>query len=122
MKSIIIILSFIFSFTAVAENVQWSDLELYNEYKTSQDIVFDNGLVFPAGEIFEMRVMDALSVPGYPMFYLQFHQKNCLNVEATAELSLMQIGATVVGIDMEEGCNMGIYLEVKDYYNQSSFE
>ncbi len=122
MKIIVLILSIFFSLNAFADSIQWSDLELYNEYKSTQDIVFDNGVVFPAGEVFELRVMDPLTIPGYPMLYLQFHQKNCANVDQTAELSLLKIGETVVGIDMEEGCNLGMYLEVKDYYTNSSFE
>lgn len=115
-------LSFFISFSAFASNVQWNDLELYNEYKTTQEIVFDNGVTFPAGEVFEMRLMDPLTIPGYPMLYLQFHQKNCVNVDQTADLSLLTIGSTVVGIEMEEGCNLGMYLEVKDVYSDSSFE
>ena len=78
-------------------------------------------MIFPEGEVFELRVMDPLTIPGYPMFYLQFHQKNCVAVDQRAELSLLNIGETVVGIDLEEGCNMGMYLEVKDLYNFSSF-
>lgn len=115
-------LSLFLSFNAFAASVQWTDLELYSEYKTTQDIVFENGFTFPAGEVFELRAMDPLTIPGYPMMYLQFHQKNCVNVDQTAELSLLEIGPTVVGIDMEEGCNLGMYLEVKDIYSDSSFE
>lgn len=87
--------------------------------------MFENGVVIPAGEVFEMRALDALSIPGYPMFYMQFHQQNCKNVDQTAELSILEVngesGRTSVGVDLEEGCNIGMYLEVKDYYKDSAF-
>lgn len=122
MKKILLLASLIFSATTFASAKEWSDLELYNDYKVTQDIVFENGVVIPKGEAFELRQVEPLSIPGYPMFYMQFHQNNCQNADQTAELSIMNIGSDAVGVELEEGCNVGLYLEFKYYYNNSSFE
>nr|BDT29972.1 hypothetical protein BHI3_34380 [Bacteriovorax sp. HI3] len=122
MKKIILLASVLFSSTLLA-STSWSDLELYDQYKSTQDIAFENGVVLPAGQTYELRQIEPLTIPGYPMFYLQFHQMNCVNVDQTAEMSLLEVkGGTVLGIDLEEGCNVGMYLEVKDYYKDSAFE
>ena len=121
MKKILLLASVFFSSTVFA-SAQWSDLELYNSYKSTQEIAFENGIVIPKGEEFELRQIEPLTIPGYPMFYLQFHQTKCVNVDQTADMSLLDVEGTVLGVDLEEGCNVGMYLEIKDYYNNSAFE
>ena len=130
MKNIFLLSSFLFSLlfssSIFAANLQWSDLELYNEYVITQKVVFENGVTLPSDDVYELREIEALSIPGYPMLYHSFHKKNCTNPDETAEMSLLEVPGkdwdVTVGVQLEEGCNLGLYLEVKDYYSTSSFK
>ena len=126
MKLIILLSSILFSTSILASNLEWSELEMYNEYVITQKVDFESGATLPSGDIYELREVEALSIPGYPMLYHSFHKKNCVSPDDVAEMSLLQVpdseGVVTIGVQLEEGCNLGLYLEVKDYYRKSLFK
>ncbi len=126
MNKIILLATVLFSSSIFAANMDWSELEQYNEYKLTQKIVFENGVSLASGDVYELREIEPLSIPGYPMFYYSFHKKNCTNPDQTAEMVIVEVPGkdwdVSVGAQLEEGCNLGLYLEVKDYYSRSAFE
>ncbi|MBC7426987.1 MAG: hypothetical protein H7336_00155 [Bacteriovorax sp.] len=125
MKKIILLAAISFSSSIFAASVQWSDLEQYNGYKITQKLVFENGVTLPAGDVYELNEIEALSIPGYPMMLYGFHKKNCTTPDQTADISIVEVPGqdwdVEVGIQLEEGCNLGVYLEVKDLYSGSTF-
>ncbi len=126
MKKILLLAMVLFSSTVFGAKIDWSDLELYNEYKLTQNIVFENGITLSLGEIYELREIEPMSIPGYPMFYYSFHKKNCTAPDLTAGMIIIEVPGRdqdmLIGAQLEEGCNLGLYLEVKDYYTRSAFE
>lgn len=126
MKKIILLVTLLFSSSIFAASMEWSELEQYSEYKLTQKISFENGVTLASGEVYEVREIEALSIPGYPMFYYSFHKKNCTQPNQTAEMVIVEIPGkdrgVSIGVELEEGCNLSLYLEVKDYYLQSAFE
>lgn len=123
MKKIFFVLAFIlsasFSSSAFAENLQWNDLDLYHRYTLTQDIVFDNGITFKAGEKFDM--LDFIA-GGVPVAYFEMHYTECQDPYQTAEMILVDVGPTVIGAELNEGCNVGLFVELKDFFNESSFK
>lgn len=118
MKKLILLVSLFLTQAAFAENVQWYDLEIYNRYTLTQDITFENGLSFKAGQKFDM--FDFIA-GGVPVAYFGMHSVDCKNPDQTAELSLVNVGPTVIGAILEEGCNLGLYVELKDFFKESAF-
>lgn len=122
---LIVMLSFIcvqsFSF-AVA--VDWSNVELNGQYSLNQNIVFPGVFEFHKGDHFE--VIDFIGGYG-PTMYYQVHFENCQDPDQEAELILVKpIPEDVnrdrsVGIQLETGCNLGIFIEPYDYYTPSIF-
>ncbi|MBC7715089.1 MAG: hypothetical protein H7177_17215 [Rhizobacter sp.] len=125
MKKIILLATVLFSSSIFAASVQWSDLEQDKEYTSTQKFVFENGVTLPAGEVYELREIEPLSIPGYPMMYYGFHKKDCTTPDQTADMSIVEVPGqdwdVEVGAELEEGCSLGLYLEVKDYYSASAF-
>ena len=121
----ILLTVFIFSTSSFAANISWSDLQEESEYKLTENILFENGVTLPDGDIYKLSVIEPLSIPGYPMFYFGFDKKDCTNPEMTADLSIFSVptneGDLEVGAELEVQCRLGLYLEVKDYYSSSAF-
>lgn len=122
MKKIIFLVSLVFSTSIFAANLEWYDLEMYGRYFLKQDITFDNGISFKAGEQFDM--LDFIA-GGVPVAFFQMHQVNCQNADQTAEMILVDVPGenknTVIGAQLEEGCNLGLYVETKDFFTESPF-
>ncbi|MBY0415021.1 MAG: hypothetical protein K2Q18_12700 [Bdellovibrionales bacterium] len=127
MKKIIILASVLFSSALFAArtpvNVEWSDLELYKEYKLTQDIAFDEGVTFKAGEKFTMY---DFVVGDVPVLYYEMHSSTCTDPELTTDMILVDVNGrgydnTVIGVQLGKGCNLEIYTEASDYYKISAF-
>lgn len=118
MKKLVLLASLLLTTSAFAENMQWYDLEMYNRYTLTQDIVFENGMTFKAGQKFDM--FDFIA-GGVPVAYFGMHSVTCNNPDETAELSLVDVGSHVIGAQLEEGCNVSLYVELKDFFKESLF-
>ena len=123
MKNFLTIATFLFSSAVFAANTQWSDLELYNRYTLKQDIVFDNGISFKAGDKFDM--FDFI-IGGVPVIYYEMHYTGCKNPNQTTEMILVDVkiegqADSVFGAQLSEGCNLAIFIEPIDFYKESVF-
>lgn len=124
MKKTIAALLLIFTSLAHAEALQWTDLELYQTYKLNQTITFPEGIEFKAGE--KVYVMDFIA-GGIPVVYWQMHMENCKNPEATADMIIVNPSPEdtttdrSIGMALTEGCNLDIWVEIKDLYSGSIF-
>ncbi len=123
MKKLILLLSLVLSSTVFAGSVEWSDMEMEGQYFLKQDVVFENGISFKAGEPFYMVDLVAGEIP---VMYFEMYYAGCTDYAATADLILVNIPQpdrkdVVVGAQLYEDCNLGIYIEPKDYYSQSLF-
>jgi hypothetical protein len=120
MKKILLLSTFLLSSTLFAEtNVQWSDLEISRHYTLNQDIVFDGGVTFKAGESFQMT---DFNMGGVPVIYYQMHANDCKNPEQTTGMILVDGTDNVVfGAQLSEDCNLDLFIEPIDYYKESIF-
>ncbi len=119
MKSFLLLFCFLISTSVFAETLQWNDMELYKRYTLTQDITFENGIEFKAGEKFDM--LDFIA-GGVPVAYFEMHYADCQNPYATADMILVDVGPTVIGAQLYEGCNLGVFVEFKDFFNPSAFQ
>lgn len=125
MKKLILIATFLtISSSIFAKDVvtNWYDMETYQRYTLRQDIVFENGMSFKAGEQFDM--FDFIS-GGVPVAYFGLHQVNCKNPDLTAELSIVEVPTKPkiqkIGAQLAEGCNLELYVELRDFFKDSIF-
>ena len=124
MKKLIVLAALLISSNIFAKEeitTNWYDMEVYSRYTLKQDIVFENGLSFKAGEQFDM--FDFIS-GGVPVAYFGLHQVNCKNPDQTAELSIVVVPTKPiqkVGVELEEGCNIALYVELRDFFKDSIF-
>jgi len=118
MKKFLLLASLLFAQSAFAGQLQWYDLELYNRYTLTQDITFENGLSFKAGQKFDM--LDFIA-GGVPVAYFEMHSVDCKNPDDTAEMVLVDVGQTVIAAQLNEGCNLGLFVELRDFFQESTF-
>lgn len=124
MKVLGLIFSLLFSFGAIAADLEWSDLELYNEYTLIQKIEFPGATEIAAGEKFELQDVVA---GGLPFIYYQFHQTNCQAPDLSSDMVLInpspedQSRDRSVAVSLDSGCNLNVWVEAQDYYSQSLF-
>lgn len=119
MKKILFILSLMVSSSLfAATNLEWYDLELYKRYTLTQDITFENGVSFKAGQQFDMQ--DFIT-GGVPVAYFEMHSVDCKDPDQTAELILVDVDSVIVGAQLYEGCNLGFFVEPRDFFNKSAF-
>lgn len=123
MKKLILLATLILSSNIFASGVttNWYDMELYNRYELKQDIVFENGMSFKAGEQFDM--FDFVS-GGVPNAYFGLHQVNCTTPDATADLSIITLPTKPVqkiGAQLAEGCNLELWVELRHFFKDSIF-
>lgn len=124
MKKLILIATLLISSNIFAKEVttNWYDMELYARYTLNQDIVFENGMSFKTGEQFDM--FDFIS-GGVPIAYFGLHQVNCKTPSLTADLSIVEVPTKPklqkIGAQLSEGCNLELYVELKDFFKDSVF-
>ena len=118
MKNILLIAAFLSSSSVFAQSVQWSDLQIGSNYKLTNDIVFETGATFKAGEKFDMT---DFIIGGVPVIYYQMMASNCKNPTQTAPMILAEVNEVVMGVELSEGCTLDIFIEPQDFYRDSAF-
>jgi len=124
MKKLILIATILISSNIFANEIvtNWYDMEIYQRYTLRQDITFENGMSFKAGEQFDM--FDFIS-GGIPNAYFGLHQVNCKNPYLTAGLSIVEVPTKPkiqkIGAELVEGCNLELYVELRDFFKDSIF-
>ena len=125
MKKLLTILCLtMMSFALHAEALEWGDLDLNEQYVLNQDINFENVISFKKGDRFEM--LDRIGGE-IPAIYFQFHSVKCDNPDLTSEMILVNPNPNdprdrTIALQLSEGCNVDLWVEVKDYYSASIFD
>ena len=127
MKVFLLFIFFSFSYQSIskASPVIWGDVELNKRYALSQNIVFPEVAEFRKG--YKLDVLDFIAGEG-PVMYYQAHLVNCQKPELEAEMILINPGPEdttrdrSIGVKLEKGCNLGLFLEPIDFYSSSIFE
>ncbi|MDO9181923.1 MAG: hypothetical protein Q7U04_05925 [Bacteriovorax sp.] len=108
-----------------ASTADWSDIELNQQYRLSLPISFPGIPDFQKGE--KIEILDYNAGEGSVIYYLA-HYLNCKNPDLEAEMILVNPNPEdrghdhSVGILLETGCNLGIFIEPTDYFSQSIFD
>jgi hypothetical protein len=108
-----------------AATLEWGDLDLYERYTLNQEINFENKVTLKPGDSFDM--LDRIGGE-IPAIYLQFHSVKCENPDLSSEMILINPNPNdtstdrTIAVELEEGCNLGLWVEVKDYYSPSIFD
>lgn len=113
------------SVQAYSAALEWGDLDLYNRYTLNREINLDDKIIFHAGDKFDM--LDRFGGDA-PVIYLQFHSVICKNPDLTSEMVILNPNPEdasrnrSIAVQLEEGCNIGIFVEPVDYYSNSLFD
>ncbi|MCB0368069.1 MAG: hypothetical protein KDD45_01190 [Bdellovibrionales bacterium] len=100
-------------------NLDWSDLELNQNYKSASDIIYTEKnknaryILFSKGTIFQLT--DIIPLPSISTIYFELTPKYCTIPNLKLDVFLY---SNVVLI-LEPGCVLGVYVEAKDYYYPS---
>ena len=121
MKTILLILSLLFSFQVFA--LDWYDLELDDQFSLDKDIHFEKeNVVFKKGDGF--KLYDVVSLPINVQIY-QFEVLNCPGPDITTEMILIdpttKASDPSVGVQLAESCSLEVYVETKDLFTKSLF-
>lgn len=114
----------IFQVSAHAADLEWGDLELYNQYVLNQAVSFPGTIEIAKGETFE--ILDVIAGEA-SLIYFQLHLVNCQNPDLVSEMILInpspndQSRDRSVGLQMDTGCNLSVWVEARDYYSASLF-
>ncbi len=129
---IVVFFAFMFSFNLLAntslKQVIWSDVEEGQSLQLNEVIVFQPGPKILENEWVTITEAGALALPGAALFYIEASRWNCQDNHATADLILMtpknspSSTQNEVGIDYNEDCNIGIYIEAKDINQPGIFK
>lgn len=126
MRLLIILL--VISFNALA--VDWTELEDGKEYKITQDFQLSqlersgSKLDIKRGDNVQLNETVALSAINV-MLYI-FDYKNCPGPAMTTDMEIIPVQETSpvveIGAQLEEKCELNIYIETKDLMSNSLFE
>lgn len=126
MKSFLLMSLIFISFQhfSAASTVQWSDIELDGRYILNQTISFPGVTEFHKGDKFD--VLEFIAGAG-PVMYYQVHFVNCKKPDLESEMILINPAPEdttrdrSIGVQLETGCNLAIFLEPADLYSPSIF-
>ena len=118
-------LSCVFGLSNVySSTLEWGDLDLNQRYQLNQNINIENVISYKMGDKFEM--LDRIGGE-IPVIYFQMHSVKCENPNLTSEMILINPNPKdtstdrTIAIQLEENCNLGMWVEVKDYYSPSIY-
>ncbi len=123
MRAIIAFALLTLSFNALA--MSWFDLENGVTYKLTQPMSLPqklNGTILelPAGEPFILKRVAG----GAGLGILSFHYVNCPGEEMETEVEVIPVknSPVEIGAMVAEGCELWVYVELKDYFTEATFE
>ena len=103
----------------------WNDLEIDSAYHVAADIKLEDGTIIPAGRVLVLLDVASLDVPALA---LRFKDTACTNMDLKTPMSLFNptpndtSDNNSVGVEYETNCEVGVYVETKDFYDQSIFQ
>ncbi len=121
MKKLILSLVILFSSQLLA--LDWYDFELGTTFKLDKEIVFaKEGITLKKGEHFQLD--DIITLP-ISVSVFQFEVNNCPGENVSTEMIIIDptfnAGDPSVGVQLQEGCLLEVYVELKDYFTKSLF-
>lgn len=126
MNKIILLFSFVFSTTVLADVLTWDELEPATKYSVAYDIPFDENLTLKADSpLYFQEVSDLGNVP---VMLFTFLDPNCTNPEFESDMTLFNpepedtVHNKEIGVQYSKKCYVDIYVEPKFYYNKSIFK
>lgn len=124
----LLLLCLFISFNALA--VDWTELEDGKEYKITQNFQLSqlersgSKLDISRGDKVQLKETVALSAINV-MLYI-FDYKNCPGQTMTTDMEIIPVQETSpvveIGAQLEEKCELNIYIETKDLMSNSLFE
>jgi hypothetical protein len=109
----------------------WSELEVSKTYKLSQYFQLPQKersgafLDFMKGESFTLKEIVPMALPGANLLLYLFNYENCPGLQMKTELEIVPVqGSSPVveaGVSLEEGCELNVYIESRDYFSKSLF-
>ncbi len=126
MNKIILLFSFVFSTTVLADVLTWDELEAETKYSVAYDIPFDENLTLKTDSpLYFKEVTDLGNVP---VMLFTFLDPNCTNPEFESEMVLFNpepedtIHNKEIGVQYSKECCVDIYIEPQYYYDKSIFK
>lgn len=124
MNKFVLLISFVFSTTAIANVLTWNELEPNNKYLLAYDIQFDDNLTLKAGSplYFQTLITGEL-----PVMIFTFGDPNCTDASFQSDMILFNpepedtAQNKEIGIQYSQECGVDIFVEPKYYYNNSIF-
>lgn len=126
MKKLFLFVAMLISMNVMAGNVEWTDLEINQNYFLTQDLMFSNGVTVSSGNKYVL-VDKIPGGAGFPYMYFEFQTPNCEKPEVeleTGEHLLKDHNGRSYKImtRLESNCQLGIYVHGAKYYEESIFE
>lgn len=108
----------------------WRDLEVLQTYKLKQDFQLPQQersgslLDFSKGD--ELLLKESTALPGIGVMLYEFKYIPCPGSEMATALQIIPVQGSVpmieVGAQLEAGCELNVYVEIKDLFTKSFFE
>ena len=105
--------------TLAVEAAPWSEIENHSTLELKKDLPVTGGIVLPAGGRFlvdDLEILDALNVETASLQMLP-----CPESIGTKNIDLL-ILEDRYGFELKAGCKVSLYLEMKDFYQESYFQ
>lgn len=123
MKTLLALALLTFSLSSLAMN--WFDMESGVTYKLTQSMSLPqklNGTILelPAGEPFVLKYVTG----GAGLGILTFHYPKCPGTEMETEVEVIPVknSPVEIGAMVAEGCELWVFVELKDYFTAAIFE
>lgn len=126
MNKIILLFSFVFSTTVLADVLTWDELEAETKYSVAYDIPFDENLTLKTDSPLSFKEVTDLG--NVPVMLFTFLDPNCTNPDFESEMVLFNpepedtIHNKEIGVQYSKECYIDIYIEPQYYYNKSIFK
>lgn len=125
MKKILCTFALLFSMQTFAEDLQWSDLEIGQNYVLTTDLSFDNGMSLEAGR--KMTLIDMIPGFGMPYLFLEFYERNCDYADKTADHGELVLKDSygrkyVTYISIRANCHVGMFVHGSKLYDVGIFQ
>jgi hypothetical protein len=122
----------LFLLTTQVFATDWSDLEIGSNYKLTQSFQLKqlerSGSILEVmqGQEVELKALIPLSIPGVSLALYIFDYKACPGPDMVTDQEIIPVDRTSplveVGVLLDAGCELNVYVELKDYYSNSLFE
>lgn len=125
MNKILLLLTFLFSTTALAKAYTWDELEMDGKYHVAYDIPINENLTLKADS--PLYYKDLIAGGIIPIMVFSFFDPSCVNPDFESDLTLFNpepedtVHDKSIGIQYSKECVINIFVEPRLYYEKSIF-